>query len=72
MTREDLEKEVRKRMNGEYEPQEIQEDICEHCSSAVDENPYTESIPEHGGESEHRVVWCDEQCKSEWLDESLK
>jgi hypothetical protein len=71
MTREELEQEVRARMSGEHEPQTVEEDVCEHCGSIVEKDPYTQMIPEHGGDTEYRVVWCDEKCKSNWIQESL-
>lgn len=71
MTRDDLEAEIRTRMYGDYEPQTIEEDVCEHCGNIIDDNPHEEMIPEHGGDTTHRVVWCDKGCKSDWIQDSV-
>ena len=71
MSREDLAEEIRKRMYGDYNSNEIDEDICEHCGNIIEGDPYEQMVPEHGGDSVHRVVWCDKSCKSNWLNEGF-
>jgi hypothetical protein len=49
----------------------IDDDICEHCGAVIEADPYEQMVPEHGGDSEHRVVWCNAECKSDWIQDSF-
>lgn len=70
MGRQELEQEIRKRLykSDNTKTNTIDDDICQGCGESLSD-PLVNYVPEHGGDTEHRVTYCDKQCKSEHIEE---
>jgi hypothetical protein len=71
MARADLEEEIRNRLYGKVDVESgssSNKDVCENCGNVIQIDPTVEYVPEHGGDTVHRVTWCNDSCKEAWLE----